>query len=82
MTKAEKAKIQLGYAGIAGSMLQDVDGCLAIEEIIVMIKAVTCLDQWLILPHFQIWRFLELAGGATRAAARRRRAAALTSIDM
>ena len=40
LKKAEKAKIQLDYNGIAEAMLQDDDllDCLAIEEIIVLIK--------------------------------------------
>ena len=45
LTKAEKAKIQLGYRGIAEAMLQDAQyyynhAHVAIEEIIVLIKPV------------------------------------------
>ena len=40
LIEAEEAKIQVDYNGIAGAMLQDDGGPLAIEEIIVLIKPV------------------------------------------
>ena len=51
LTKAEKAKIQLNYNGIAGAMLQDDGGPLAIEEIIVLIKPVVTAAEMSVGPE-------------------------------